>query len=322
MADTWVTDSTLYDAVDRLGRTLLEMAADATGDPSTAPPHSLPRTVLDSLRADATDFMFFDPAQIDAEYGRMLAVAKGIGSDPATAADLEETKNHLINWTGDAATAFKRQVDLMKEYCDLQQLNVLQGMLGLIAAGQLAIRARADYLELVEATIAAAEREIGEQSKRDSLALVSIGSEIVKSVLDLDASRLIGGTVGIFVDIGSELTKRNIEGDDSDVVVSNYCRVRDELREFYRHELDRLRTGLTARIDEVVRAGHPLNEPLPVVCDVESPDFSYEHMQSTRAGEAGPITPVAEQERKRYVDEKTAQDSEIGRRLGGDKGAI
>lgn len=321
MAD-WVTDDELYDAAKRCGAKLLEMCTDAIGDADTTPPGSLPRTIVDSLRLDAEDFMFYDPARLDEEYGRMLAVAKAIGSDPYTAADLEETKNHLVNWTGDAATAFKRQIDLMKEYCDLQQLNILQALQCVLAAGQLAIHARADYLELAEATIAAAQREIGEQSKRVATASVAVVGEIVESVLDLDPKSLITGSITMFSNVSSEITQAVIEGDDADVVIDNYIIARNQMRARYDHAFSNLKSVLQVRAEEVMREGHPLREPLPTFCHVESPDFSYERFQSSRVDGPAPITPVVEEERKKYAEEKTARGSEIDRRLNGGKGEI
>jgi hypothetical protein len=319
--ETWVTDEQLYDAADRCARKLIEMCADATGDPHTTPPGSLPRTIAGSLRLDAEDFMLFDPARLD-EYARILAIAKATGSNPHAYADFEETKNHLINWTGDAAIAFKRQVDLMTEFCDLQQFNILQALLGLLATGQLAVRARADYLELAEATIAAAQREIGEQAKREATAVVSIAGEIVDAVLNLEPGRLLNGAISIFVKIGGESGKYVIEGADADVVIGNYVRARTELARFYDQELRTLGKRLQERIDEVLRDGQPLREPLPAYCQVDSPDFSYERFQSTRGGELAPITPVVEEERRKYVEEKKVADTEIDRRLNPDKGAI
>lgn len=327
MAD-WVTDDQLYDAAERCARKLIQMYHDWIGDPHKHAPGAgnLPLTIIDSLRLDAEDFMFFDPQKLYEEFDRVVELAKHLGSNPDLAADIAETNAHLVNWTGDAATEFKRRLGAIDEYLDLQQLNILLGLQGLLMAFQLAVHARADYLELAEATIAAAEHEIDEESKRDAIAVVSVAESVVESTLTLDPRQILSEGASLLVKIGATAIERKIEGSDADVVIDNYLRVRNELRDRYGHALDSAKRFLQSRLDGAVKDGQPFKEPLPVYCDVEGPSFKYENFQSTRAGAPGPIAPTVEDERQKYVEDKQQQserESEIDRRLNhGDKGVI
>lgn len=327
MAD-WVTDDQLYDAAERCARKLIEMYYDWIGDPNKHErgAGNLPLTIIDSLRADAEDFMFFDPQKLYEEFNRVLELAKHIGSNPDLAADIAETNAHLVNWTGDAATEFKRRLGTIDEYLDLQQLNILLGAQGLLMAFQLAVHARADYLELAEATIAAAEHEIDEESKRDATAVVSVAESVVESTLTFDPKQILAEGTSLLVKVGATVIEREIEGNDADVVIENYMRVRNEMRDRYGHALDSAKRFLRDRLDGAVKDGQPFKEPLPVYCDVEGPNFKYENFQSTRAGAPGPIAPTVEDERQKYAEDKQQQrerDSEIDRRLNhGDKGVI
>lgn len=324
----WTTDDQLYDAAERCARKLIEMYHDWIGDPNKHPPGAgnLPLTIIDSLRADAEDFMFYDPQKLDEEFNRVYKLALAIGSNTAIAEDLAETEAHLVNWTGDAATEFKRRFGAIGEYCDLQQTNILTGLQGLLMAFQLAVHARADYLELAEATIAAAEHEIDEEAKRDAVAVLSIAESVVESSLTLDAKKILTEGASLLVKIGAAVVERQIEGNDADVVIDNYLRVKKELTERYGHSLDFAKKFLQDRLDGAVKLGQPFKEPLPVSCDVAGPDFRYENFQSTRAGAPGPMAPTVEAERQKYVEERKQQaerDSEIDRRLNhGDKGVI
>jgi len=327
MAD-WVTDDQLYDAADRCARKLIQMYHDWIGDPSKHPrgAGNLPMTIIDSLRLDAEDFMFLDPQKLVEEYNRVLEVAKRIGTNTDLAQDIAETNAHLINWTGDAATQFKRRLGAIDEYCDLQQTNIALGLQGLLMAFQLAVHARADYLELAEATIAAAEHEIDEESKRDAVAVVSVAEAVVESTLTLDPKKILTEGASLLVKVGATAIERQIEGNDADVVIDNYLRVRNEMTRRYEHSLGFAKRFLQDRLDGAVKDGQPFREPLPVYCDVTGPNFNYENFQSTRAGDAGPIAPTVEDERQKYLEEKKArreQGSEIDRRLNhGDKGAV
>ena len=327
MAD-WVTDDQLYDAAERCARKLIEMYYDWIGDPKKHErgAGNLPLTIIDSLRLDAEDFMFFDPQKLSEEFNRVVELAKQIGSNPKLAQDIAETDAHLVNWTGDAATEFKRRLGAIGEYCDLQQTNILLGAQGLLMAFQLAIHARADYVELAEATIAAAEHEIDEESKRDATAVVSVAESVVESALTFDPKKILAEGASLLVKIGATVIDREIEGNDADVVIENYLRVRNELRDRYGHALDSTKKFILDRLDGAVQDGQPFKEPLPVYCDVQGPDFRYENFQSTRAGAPGPIEPTVDDERQKYVEEKKQEkerDSEIDRRLNhGDKGVI
>jgi hypothetical protein len=324
----WVTDDQLYDAAERCARKLIQMYHDWIGDPRKHPrgPGNLPMTIIDSLRLDAEDFMFLDPQLLRDEYNRVLSVARQVGSNTDIAADIAETNAHLVNWTGDAATEFKRRVGVIDEYLDLQQDNIALGLQGLLMAFQLAIHARASYLELAEATIAAAEHEIGEESKRDAIAAVSIGQAVVESVLEFEPKKIVAQGASLLVKVGAEITKREIEGNDADFVIDSYQRVKKELAGSYDNGLNLAQRFLQDRLNEVVSAGQPFEAPLPVYCDVEGPNFNYEHFQSTRAGAPGPIAPTVAEERQKYVEEKRQkeqEESEIDRRLNhGGKGAI
>ncbi len=326
---SWVTDDELYGAAERCATKMIEMYHDWVGNPDKHPkgPTNLPKTLIDSLRLDAEDFMFFDPQKLVEEYDRVRNIATAIGDNPDLAGDFAETDAHLVNWTGDAATEFKRRLGMIKEYAELQQTNIGEGMRALLMLAQLAMHARSDYLELVEATIAAAEHEIGEQSKRAAIAALSVASEIVDWGLNLDPKKIMTDSVGMLAKVGTAIAQYEIEGDDADVVVDHYLQAKNHLLDSNRNVLEWVaKQFLEQRVDEAVERGQPLRKPLPVYCQVDSPDFRYENFQSTRGGDPGPIAPTVEEERQKCIEEKKEQeqrDSEIDRRLNhGDKGVV
>lgn len=124
--------------------------------------------------------------------------------------------------------------------------------------------------------------------------------------------------------MGKDIADRVIEGNDADQVMNNYRREADLLCQSFGNGLDRVTKDLNEQLSDAAKPSD-MYKPLPSICDVDSPDFRYEYFQD-KVHDPGPIGPKVEQERQKYVEEKTArakQESEINRRLNrGDKGAI
>jgi hypothetical protein len=148
--------------------------------------------------------------------------------------------------------------------------------------------------------------------------------DLAGGILGRDPKSLLGTVAVTGVEIAKDIAERIIEGNDADQVMDDYRREADLLCQSFGTGLDRITKDLTGQTGDAAKPSD-MYKPLPTICDVDSPDFSYEHFQDT-AHSPGPIGPIVEDERKKFVEEKRAkeqQESEIDRRLNhGDKGAI
>jgi hypothetical protein len=306
----WRSDSEISDAAEHLCATFVWLKEDEL------PAAEYPRAQIDAIGRDRDIFLSLDPQKLYDEYERVHAASRAIGTNGEVEADLRESVRHLANWTGLAAEEFKRQMTKMETFCDDQQIRMLQGLLGLAAAYALATRGRDSFLELVKATEAAARKAKDDKEKADTKLKVSVLFSIAGGIVGRDPKSLLSSTLVTMVEIGKDVADRVIEGDDIDQVMENYRREADLLCESFGNGLDHITKSLNAQRASAELPADMVS-PLPPICDVRSPDFRYEHFEDT-IRDTGPIGPVVEEERRKYVEEKKAEEqrvSEIEKRM-------
>ncbi|MCE7004959.1 hypothetical protein LWC34_19315 [Kibdelosporangium philippinense] len=275
-----------------------------------------PREHYYAVDVDTKIVLSLDPEKLADEYDRLSEVALSIGANYPADADLKESIRHLADWKGEAAEAFKRQIDMMETFCHEQQQSVLQGMQCLAAAYAVAIETRNVYYNLVMATEAAARNAKAEEQKEDTKFLWATVFNVASGVLDASAGNLRGTTIDTAVQIGKDYSQRVIEGDDSDQVMETYRRQADELFQSFGMSLDRITKTLGDRAADA-EAPSPMHAPLPPICDVRGDAFKYEYFTHDVL-RSGPVAEIVADEHRKYLEEKRAErDSEIGRRLGG-----
>lgn len=176
------------------------------------------------------------------------------------------------------------------------------------------------YLELVEATIAAADRALENEVKRDTKAAISISADVVKDLLALDPKALLTGGFSMFIGFAKNVADVVIGGSDAPEVIESYVRGRDGLSATFRGGLELVRLRLDSTHESLRRREFPLDPPLDPATDIESPNFSYEHF-NCKADMPQDFGPRVAQEREKYIAEKRAveqaESSEIGERLRG-----
>jgi hypothetical protein len=317
MADNdWVSDRDINRAAQRLADTFVWMLDDEL------PASGYPKEQIAGIWRDRDIFLSLDPEKLFAEYQRIYRVALAFGDNLDAVAELRQSGRYLSSWTGKAADEFKRQFDKMEIFCDQQQTRTLRGLLGVATVYALAVEGRANFLALLKATEAAGINAKLKQRKEDAKLRWALLFDLAGGILGRDPKSLLGSAAVTAVDMGKDITERVIEGNDADQVMNSYRQAADLLCESFGHALDRVTKDLGTQIDDAVKPSD-LDKPLPVYCDVGSPDFRYEYFQDN-VHNPGPIGQKVEDERKKYVDgKKQANDSEIDRRLNhGDKGAL
>ncbi len=283
-----------------------------------------PGDVIEAARGHSQAVLCLEPQKIIDEFDRTLRAAKSVGETAEAVAKLRLTANtHLAGWNGSAANAYKEQMTKMEIFCDGQQSDLLQALQGLSTAFVLAIAARRSYHGLCVATEAAAINEIGEQAKRDAKFTIDILGDLAKGVLSADPRRLLSGALETMIDVGTHVYEY-VMGGDADEVIGTYQRQATALLDGFQDGLLTIRDHLRRQTESVAGTEVALYEPLPLSCDVDSPDFRYETFKLAGQDEAavGTISPRVAAERDRQAQEEHDQDSPIGRRLAGDKGAI
>lgn len=316
----WPSEDELRDAAERLIKKLIELYDMFVGNPDYYPP-SAAEPIFESLRLDAQDYLSLDPQRIEDEYERTINAARDVGDNAAATAELELMNNtHLVGWSGPAALEFKRRVTLVREVGDSQAAEIRQGCLCLGTMLALAVESRRSYLELVEATIAAADRALGNEVKRDTKAAISISADVVKDLLALNPETLASGGLSMFIGVAKNVADVIIEGGDAPEVIDSYVRGRTSLAASYRGGLELVRLRLDGTHESLRGRTFPLEPPLDAVTDIDSPDFSYENLKY-HAGVSQDFGSRVAEEREKYLADKNAaeqtESSEIGDRLRG-----
>lgn len=307
----WRTDQEILDAAEHLKATFVWLEEDeGLGG-------GYPRAHIEGIFRDRDIFLSLDPQRLADEYERIRAAALEVGDNYPAVADLRETIRHLANWRGEAADQFKRQIDKMEIFCDEQQTRILRGLQSVAAAFALATESRDSYLKLIKATEAAARNAKEDAAKEDAKLEAAVLFNVVDGVLGMNPGRLLGVAVVTGVQIAKDVSQRVIEGDDSDQVMESYRREADWLCESFGLSLDRLTKDLHGQTDDAAKPAD-MYKPLPLICDVKSPEFRYELFENS-VRDVGPVGPIVDEERRKYADEKKAEAarvSEIERRLG------
>jgi hypothetical protein len=311
----WRTDQEIIDAAEHLKATFVWLKEDEF------PSSGYPRAHIDAIFRDRDIFLSVDPQKLYDEYDRMHQAARSVGDNSEAETDLDESIRHLANWTGEGAEAFKRQMTKMKVFCDSAQGRLLRGLQCVAAAYKLAIEGRDSYYKLIKATEAAARNAKEDAAKEDAKLQAAVLFNVVEGVFQLNPGSLLGTMVVTAVQSGKDGVQRIIEGDDSDQVMESYRSNADWLCEGFGMGFDEITKDLGHQVDDANRPDD-MYTPLPLICDVRSPDFRYEHFENT-IRDTGPIGPIVEEERRKYADEKAAAEtrtSEIERRLGHGRG--
>jgi hypothetical protein len=312
----WRTDKDIEDAVNNLQDRFMAMRDD------NFPAAGIPHAQIVGVSRDRDIYLSIDPQQVYDEYQRVYQAALAVGDNYDAVAELRQSIRYLTNWTGAAADEFKKQMDKMEVFCDEQQTRILRGLMGLAATYTVAIEGRGSFYKLLLAAEVAGREEMEDQAKEDAKLQSALLFDIAGGILSGNPKKLLGSPLETLVEMGKDVVDRVIQGNDADQVMDSYRREADWLNEQFGNALDRIRTDLGDQINDAVQPSD-MYRPLPLICDVRSPDFRYENFQDT-AHSPGLIGPVVEDERKKYAEEKK-QQSEIDKRMNpgsGGRGAI
>ncbi|MEV4318274.1 hypothetical protein [Actinocrispum sp. NPDC049592] len=319
MAD-WKTDAELYDVAQELGNKIADMYTDAGVWVSAG---TNVNAVVESVRLDAEDFMSLDPQKIIDEFERMQRAASQTGEDAVAKALLDEAGIRLqANWNGEAALAFGHQMSYIETFMQQQdnQIGFAAHCMGTLYA--LAVNARRSYHDIANATIAACEKEMKEQTDRENKALVSILGEVAKACIAgftrfESAGEVVKWGLDGFISAGSATYQAVMEGSEAKEVVQRYLQTRNNLRGSFEDGLNQLTKWITLQESELAKVRVPLLEPLPLCMDIKGADFSYDRFFSTERDPAS-FGPKVEQEREKLKNEQIGRPAGlIGRRLAG-----
>jgi len=193
--------------------------------------------IVDSIVADAVDFMSLEPQKIADEYQRMQSAADATGENGEAKRNLKIALAQIAaNWHGAAAVAFAGQMSNIEEFMDQQEMNLLVAAQAMGTAFGLAVRIRESYCNLAENTVAACQNVLAKQSHDEGpRAGIAIGIDIVKSGIDLadidSVKKLKGWVVDKFFDALKEaVEEKPIEDSGASQVIDSYTRARDQLR--------------------------------------------------------------------------------------------
>lgn len=313
MAD-WVTDGQIANAYGRM-----DSAFNAMEDPNIAP---AVMAAKHAARHHLHCVLALDPAKIRDEYERLFGVAMAVGDNEYAVAKLRLTGAHLASWNGEAADRFKEQITMMEKFCDNQKTRILQALQGVAAVYSIAVEGRASYLSLVEAATNAADNVYENRKTKETGAAITVLGDLVGGIITRDPNSMLRSISGTLVGIAKDILPIAIDDSGSERVADGYRQQADRLCQSMGHALDSVRHFFAAHRDSALTPPR-LFTPLPAYCDIRSPDFSYEHFGNS-IHNPGPIGPVVEAERRRYIEERASHDSEIERRLNqhSDKGAV
>jgi len=287
----WLTNEDLALIAHRLGSAVMAMYEKAgitvslPAYPGGTPSPDSRQTFINSFIADAEDFMSVEPRKVEAEFERMLGegrVIDGLGSTQGGA--LENANARLAaNWHGAAADACAAQMFNIQRFLAEQRDRILQAVKAMGTLYKLTIETRRSYYNLAEATIAACEKEMDEQDKRDTTAQVGLVGEIVDAGLSLFSAEklvhLLSEGIKGFIQIGVKTVEISLDASEAAEVVENYLGGRDRLRESFDSGLHELTKWIKAQDSQYRGEPIPILEPLPACVDIAGPDFRYEIFQ-------------------------------------------
>lgn len=253
-----------------------------------------------------------DPEKIAADFDRTYDIANQIGAEDKAAAHMRRTRDHLMAWQGLAANAFRDQITYMEKFCEEEEELLQEARRGVGAALAATVLGRLSYHNLLEATTAAAINAHEQRKDRDTEAKVAIVGNVAQGILGLEPAKLHKSAAELVVGLGKDLTPIYLDDGGAEQVCTDFRLRGQQLCEQLQQAYENVRSnfgGLRTRAS----APATLFEPLPAYCDVDSPDFTYEHFWNS-VHDPGPIGPQVEAERKKYAEERK-QESEIERRL-------
>lgn len=303
----WPDDTRLRDTEDRLRGKFAELFTFIGASPD-----------LSRLQTPGLDAcLSLDPARIEEEYERMRSTARAVGGDAEVTALLElmhSTK--LDGWHGPAADAFRGRVSEIRTASLDQQQSILEGMLCLVAVQELAVQHRRSLLELMQATIAAIDEEMDQEAERTTKAVITISADLAKDLLSLDPTRLLTGSIATFIGLGRNVAEVVMNGGGRDEILAKFINTGTVVSAEFRSGLHAVRQKIESTRSERENLEFALDAPLPPQADVRSPEFRYEAFWcEDRTVDV--FGPEVDKEREKYAAGMGAEDSEIGRRLGG-----
>src|SRR5689334_13316365 len=189
----WRTNEQMAQLAHELGTEMTQMIDNDTGAvpdypplvPGGAPSPNPQKMIVDSIVADAVDFMSLEPQKIADEYERMRSAADTTGGNEEAKRNLKIALARLsANWHGAAAEAFAGQMSDIEEFMDSQERNLLLAVQGMGTAFGLAVQIRESYYSLAENTAVACKNVITRQNRdKAPHAGIAMGVEIVKAGL-------------------------------------------------------------------------------------------------------------------------------------------
>ncbi|MFC0109215.1 hypothetical protein [Kibdelosporangium aridum] len=314
----WKTNDELYDIARLLGRKIIDMYTKAD---VWVPAGFHVESIIGGLEADAEKYTTLEPQKIIDEFERIQKAARDTGENAVAKAVLTTAAAALSQWHGDGAKAFIGQMSYIDTFTDQQNRQILFAAHCMGTAYSLAVHARRNYYELAEATIAACDKEMDNQTDRDNKATIGILSEIATACITGFAKPDKAATVvrwGLesFVAIGSKTAEVVIEGSEAPAVVASYNRARTGLENSFQDGLAELTKWIGLQEQDLAQVKNPIIEPLQPEIDVAGADFSYGKFFHTDRDPAT-FNGKVDQERKKLQEEQDRPAGLIGQRLDG-----
>lgn len=320
-----VLSDDLVDALLEMNRSFIKMYDGAS------PPEDT-QSLADLEVHHMNWILALDPTKISNEYTLMWELAHAIDGSNGSSdvygnalAQIGLSDTHLNAWTGDAADAFKLQLNMMAQFCTDQKTRMLEGIRGIAATYAAAVEARANLLNVYTTFKLAADAVIaGQEAKAEQLKWTVV-ADLAQGALTMNPQAMVASVAATVIDLAKDGIPLLLDDGGRDEVVRSYIR---EARKVC-HDLEDACEGIERHFrthrDSAANDKPGMFEPLPVYCDVTSPDFSYEKFMDT-THDPGPIGPEVDAERTKYAEEKEeANDPSIDERLNpgpGGKGPI
>lgn len=265
-----------------------------------------PMNVDTKLWVDATDFLVLSPPKIwDAFHGLMGVVGEGYNSD--VNAKLTELTDSLSDWDGLAAQAFVNHVANIRGFVDAQRGYDEELLVGYVAAYKVAVQAREGFKSLVEDWIEVSRQYRAEDDERRRGVKIKVAVGILAAVGaavtgGATLAALIGSASAVGGAVAEEVTA-DMGADNGVDVWRLYEKAYRRLAETNQQCMEEIRSSIRTA-DGRIPARVALDDPLPPITDVDSPDFRYENFYHDAVG--GGYSRRVDDERKKRLDDDNA----------------
>lgn len=272
------------------------------------------------VQDDLNVSLSLDPKKISGEFDRLRRAAFKVSEDPEPVVWVNDAIHKLDEWRGPAADAFRRHLDRIGTFVsETQNQAILNGLQVLGGMFVLAYQMRQQYYDLARAITSCANHEIDQQQAREDKVMLSIGKEMLLTLMTMNPAGAVEAGLVFFVEAGAALQEQSIEGTGADAVIDQYHDKSVRLREAFEEEFNRLTTKLRGDWQTQVEneAKLVVMHPLPSYMDVSSPDFDYTKFWTEEYSPDGPFGKQVADQQERHAQEEEAEETEINKRMEG-----